>query len=132
MAKRVKEGVAEAPADVSEPEEAQASKKKNWVAYKGVIESAVIDTVDRLDIVAGVNEYKGNHYVFLAKVTDKEFQRAFFNMPAYVWQKALPILSGYVDRMAEIEKQAMAEAVISELKRLKELGIDIKAIAEQI
>jgi len=115
--------------DVSEE---QAGKRKKWTEFKGVIESTTIDEVDRLKIVAGVNEYKGNHYVFLGKVTEADFQRAFFSMPAYVWQKALPILSDYAQRIGVIEKQAMAKAVLDELKRLKELGIDIKAITDQL
>lgn len=122
----------EAPADTSEPEEGKKTARKNWTEFKGVVESSKIDTIDRLDIVVGVNEYKGNHFVFLAKVTDAGFQRAFMSMPAYVWQKTIPVLQGYASRIGEIEKTAMAKAVVDELKRLKELGIDIKALADQV
>jgi len=122
------------PADVTEPEteEAKKSGRQNWKEFKGVVDSSVIDTIDRLSIVAGVNEYKGNHYVFLGKVTEGDFQRAFFSMPAYAWKKAIPILTGYVDRIADIEKASMANAVLVELKRLKELGIDVTQLLEQL
>lgn len=113
-------------------EESGSSARRNWKEYKGVIECTPIDTVDRLTIYAGVNEYKGNHLVFIAKVTDKDFQRAFFSMPAYVWEKALPILQNYVRRIGEIEKKAMAEQVLKELKRLQELGIDVKSLVQQL
>jgi len=53
-------------------------------------------------------------------------------MPAYVWEKAIPTLQNYVSRIAEIEKKAMAEAVLNELKRLQELGIDVKSIVEKL
>jgi len=113
-------------------EESSGSTRRNWKEYKGVVECTPVDTVDRLTIYAGVNEYKGNHLVFLAKVTDKDFQRAFFSMPAYVWEKALPILQNYVRRIGEIEKKAMADAVLAELKRLQELGIDVKSLVNQL
>lgn len=113
-------------------EEPKESARRDWKSYKGVVECTPIDTVDRLTIYAGVNEYKGNHLVFLAKVTDKDFQRAFFSMPAYVWEKAIPILQNYVSRIAEIEKKAMAQAVLNELKRLQELGIDVKSLVEKL
>ena len=117
------------PEQTEEPKE---SPRRDWKSYKGVVECTPIDTVDRLTIYAGVNEYKGNHLVFLAKVTDKDFQRAFFSMPAYVWEKAIPILQNYVSRIAEIEKKAMAQAVLNELKRLQELGIDVKSLVEKL
>ena len=113
-------------------EESSGSSRRNWKEYKGVVECTPIDTVDRLTIYAGVNEYKGNHLVFLAKVTEKEFQRAFFSMPAFVWEKAIPILQNYVKRIGEIEKKAMADAVLKELKRLQELGIDVKSLVQQL
>ena len=115
-----------------ETEGSSGSSRRNWKEYKGVVECTPVDTVDRLTIYAGVNEYKGNHLVFLAKVTEKEFQRAFFSMPAYVWEKALPILQTYVKRIGEIEKKAMANAVLAELKRLQELGIDVKSLVNQL
>ena len=115
-----------------ETEESKGSSRRNWKEYKGVVECTPVDTVDRLTIYAGVNEYKGTHLVFLAKVTDKDFQRAFFSMPAYVWEKALPILQNYVRRIGEIEKKAMAEQVLAELKRLQELGIDVKSLVQQL
>lgn len=106
--------------------------RKDWKAFKGVVESTEVDKVDRLSIYAGVNEYKGTHLVFMAKVTDKDYQKAFFGMPAYVWEKALPILRKYTGKIAEIEKKAMADAVVVELKRLKELGIDVADLVQQV
>ena len=112
-------------------EEATAEKptRKDWKAFKNVVEATEIDKVDRLSIYAGVNEYKGTHLVFVAKVTDKDYQKAFFGMPAFVWEKALPVLKKLVGRIGDIEKKAMAEAVLVELKRLKELGIDVEGLA---
>jgi hypothetical protein len=118
--------------DTPETEGKPQAKKKGWKEFKGVIESEVIDTIDRLQIVAGVNEYKGNHYVFIGKVTDADFQKAFFSLPAYVWAKAVPILNKYVGSISEIEKKSMTQAVLIELKRLKELGIDVSEIAKQV
>jgi hypothetical protein len=117
--------------DVTEENETTSSRIA-WKEFKNVKESSLIDTVDRLQIVAGVNEYKGNHYVFIAKVTDKDFQRSFFSLPAYVWQKAIPVIQDYTQRIAEIEKKAMEQQVLEELKRLKEMGIDVKALAQQL
>jgi hypothetical protein len=115
----------------TEPEESEA-QTQSWKEFKNVVESTTIDVIDRLSIVAGVNQYKGNYMVFIAKVTDKDFQRAFFSMPAYVWQKAIPVLQQYVGKIGEIEKKAIAEQVLAELKRLKEMGIDVKALASQL
>ena len=115
-------------------EEATAEKptRKDWRAFKNVVEATEIDKVERLSVFAGVNEYKGTHLVFMAKVTDKDYQKAFFGMPAYVWEKALPILKEYTGKIAEIEKKAMADAVLVELKRLKELGIDVAGLVEKV
>jgi len=120
--------------DVPEEVEAEETTEeaKSWKEFKNVVESTTIDVVDRLSIVAGVNKYKGNYMIFLAKITDKDFQRSFFSMPAYVWNKAIPVLQGYVDKIGEIEKREIAEQVLAELKRLKEMGIDIKALAEKV
>jgi len=125
---------ASAENEATEPETEQetGNARRNWREYKGVVEATPIDTVDRLTIYVGVNEYKGNHLIFVAKVTDKDFQRSFFSMPAYVWEKAIPVLQNYVKRIGEIEKKAMAEAVLKELKRLQELGIDVKSLINQL
>ena len=120
----------EAPTEApTETAEAEKPSRKSWRAFKSVVEATEVDKVERLSVFAGVNEYKGTHLVFVAKITDKEYQKAFFGMPAYVWEKALPILKKYVGRIADIEKKAMAEAVLIELKRLKELGIDVEGLA---
>jgi hypothetical protein len=118
-----------AEADVTEETEPTT---QDWKSFKGVVESTVIDTIDRLQIVAGVNQYKGNYYVFIAKVTDKNFQRSFFMMPALTWQKALPVISGYVNKIGEIERKALAQQALEELKRLQALGIDVKTLAQQL
>ena len=125
----------EVEAETEEPTEATeepASKRKSWREFKGVVEATEIDKLERLSIFAGVNEYKGTHLVFMAKVTDKDYQRAFFGMPAYVWEKAIPMLQKYVKNIAKIEKKAMADAVLVELKRLKELGIDVAGLIEKV
>ena len=124
-----KEATEEAPTEEAAEEK---PSRKSWREFKSVKEATEIDKVERLSVYAGVNEYKGTHLVFMAKVTDKDYQRAFFGMPAYVWEKALPILAEYVGRIAEIEKTAMADAVIVELKRLKELGIDVAGLVEKV
>jgi hypothetical protein len=115
-----------------EEEEAETGEARPWTEFKNVVEHTTIDVVDRLSIVAGVNKYKGNYMIFLAKITDKNFQRSFFSMPAYVWSKAIPIIQGYVDKIGEIEKQEIAKQVLEELKRLKEMGIDVKVLAQQV
>lgn len=117
--------------DVTEETE-ETVEMQDWRAFKNVVEHQVIDTLDRLQIVAGVNQYKGNYYVFLAKVTDKNFQRSFFMLPAMTWSKALPVISNYVSKIGEIEKKALVQKVVEELKRLRALGIDVKAIAQQL
>jgi hypothetical protein len=124
--------------DTTEPETAEETEKtekpvrKTWIQNFSVKEVEDIETVDRLTIKAGINEYKGSMLVFLAKVTDKEFSRQFFSMPAYVWEKALPILQKYIPRIAEAEKNMMAVNVTKELERLKELGIDISTILKKV
>ena len=123
------EATEEAPTEEATEEK---PSRKSWREFKNVVEAKEIDKVERLSVFAGVNEYKGTHLVFMAKVTDKDYQRAFFGMPAYVWEKAMPVLNEYVGRIAEIEKTAMAEAVLVELKRLKELGIDVAGLVEKV
>jgi len=115
------------------PAKAEAKEERaTWRSKFGVKEEAIIEEIERVKIVAGVNEYKGNYLVFLAKETSPTFARQFFSMPAYVWEKALPQLQRLAGSIAEIEKKAMANAVLVELKRLKELGIDIKALVKEV
>jgi len=127
---------AEEPSQLEEEEESEAEEeakpRKDWKENFHVIQMEEIETVDRLKIVTGVNEYKGVHVVFLAKVTDKNFSRQFFSMPAWVWNKALPIVQKQAASIAEVEKAAMIKAVTAELKRLQELGIDVSAVLKQI
>ena len=115
-----------------ETAEKTPSGRRSWQEFKNVIEYETVGELDRLKICVGAHQYKGNHLVFVAKVTEKDFARSFFSMPAYMWEKALPILQKYVNNIAEIEKKAMEQAVIAELKRLQELGIDVKALANKI
>lgn len=122
----------EQPAPAPAPAEAEAPAKGLWRDKFNVKQEAVIETVDRMSIIVGVNEYKGNYLVFLAKATSPNFARQFLSMPAYVWDKAIPALQKFVGSIAEVEKKAMADAVLTELKRLKDLGIDIKALASQV
>lgn len=112
--------------------QAETSSKPSWVENFSVKEKTDIEEVARLKIVAGVNEYKGQHLVFLAKVTDKDFSRQFFSMPAYVWEKAIPILQKYIPQIAEIEKKSMVANMAKELTRLKELGINIQDVLKAI
>lgn len=111
--------------ETAETETEEATPKKDWKENFNVKDMTVIDTVDRLQIVAGVNEYKGNFLVFLAKVTDKNFSRQFFSMPAWVWQKTLEVVKKHASSIAEVEKKAMVQKVVEEIKRLRELGIDV-------
>jgi len=131
---------APAPADIEAPEteeettekpEAEAPRK-SWSENFNVKKMTEIETIDRLRIIVGVNEYKGSHLVFIAKVTDKDFSRHFFSMPAWVWNKTVPILSQYGAEIGTIEKEEMAKKVLEELKRLKELGIDVGALASRV
>lgn len=123
------EAETEEPTEVAEE---PATSRKSWREFKNVKEASEIDKLERLSVYAGVNEYKGSHLVFMAKVTDKDYQRAFFGMPAYMWEKAIPVLQKYVKNIAKIEKKAMADAVLVELKRLKELGIDVAGLIEKV
>jgi len=116
-------------ADVTEE---AVSEMQDWRSFKGVVEHTVIDVIDRLQVVAGVNQYKGNYYVFVAKITDKNFQRSFFMLPALTWQKTLPVLSNYINKIGEIERKALAQQALEELKRLQALGIDVKALVQQL
>jgi hypothetical protein len=117
---------------VAETPETPQKPQKTWAENFNVKEQETIETVDRLKIVVGINEYKGSHLVFMAKVTDKEFSRQFFSLPAYVWEKAIPILQKHLPKIAEVEKQTMKESVAKELQRLKELGIDINELVAQV
>lgn len=108
------------------------STRALWRDKFGVKEEQIIEEIERIKIVAGVNEYKGNYLVFLAKETSPNYARQFFSMPAYVWEKAIVSLKGFASRIAEIEKKAMAEAVLVEMRRLKELGIDVQALASKV
>jgi len=123
---------APAPEPTAEPTTEGEEVQKSWKENFNVKEMTEIETVDRLRVIAGVNEYKGNFLVFLAKVTDKDFSRQFYSMPAYVWQKALPIIQNYTLSIADVEKKAMADAVLKELQKLKELGIDIGELAKRV
>jgi len=105
---------------------------KDWKENFNVKESKEVEKVERLSVVVGVNEYKGQHLVFMAKVTDKNFSRQFFSMPAYVWDKTIPALQEYVVKIGEIEKKAMTDKALEELKRLAELGVDVKALLRKL
>ena len=112
--------------------EEKTPERRNWREFKNVVEYETVGELDRLKICVGVNQYKGNHLVFITKVTDRDFARSFFAMPAHMWQKALPLIQKYVENIAEIERKAMEQAVIQELKRLQELGIDVKALINKL
>lgn len=112
--------------------EEKTPERRNWREFKNVVEYETVGELDRLKICVGVNQYKGNHLVFITKVTDRDFARSFFAMPAHMWKKALPVIQKYVENIAEIEKKAMEQAVIAELKRLQELGIDVKALINKL
>ena len=118
--------------ETPETETKPKNPRLNWKENFNVKEMTEIDKVDRLRIIAGVNEYKGQHLIFVSKVTDKDFSRQFFSMPAWVWEKTIPVIKQYIPKIAEIEKQAMAEAVAKELQRLKEMGIDIGEILKRV
>jgi len=121
-----------APEDTSNDTAPEEEKpKKNWKENFNVKECVKVETIDRLDIMIGVNEYKGSTMVFAAKVTDKDFSRQFFSLPAYVWQKVIVELSKILLHIAEIEKKSMSDAVVKELQRLKDLGIDISSLVKK-
>jgi len=122
--------IVEAETTTTEPETTEP--RRDWRQNFNVKEEKDVETIDRLTIKAGINEYKGNLLVFLAKVTDKNFSRTFFSMPAYVWEKAIPILQEITPRIAEVEKQTMKENLAKELARLKELGIDINEVVSMV
>jgi len=103
-------------------------KRVNWRENYGVKEVKEIMEVDRLKLYVGVNEYKGELRVFIAKVSDKDFCRQFFAMPASVWQKALPVVNEMCGKVSEIEKQIMIQKFREEVERLKSMGIDVSAI----
>jgi len=109
-----------------------APAPKNWRENFTVREDTTVETVERLSVIVGANEYKGQTLVFIAKVTDKNFSRQFFSMPSWVWDKAIPIIQGYSARVGEIEKKAMAQRALAELKRLQELGVDVKGLLEKL
>jgi len=114
------------------PVEGAKPSRKAWTDFRSVKEKTVVDSFERLDIVAGVCEEKGSYLVFLAKATGENYARVFFSMPAHIWSKALPVLDKYAKSTGEIERKSMAEAVINELKRLKELGIDIADLVKKV
>jgi len=103
-------------------------KRVNWKENYGVKELKEIMTVDRLKLYVGVNEYKGELRIFVAKVSDKDFCRQFFAMPASVWQKAIPTINEMIGKVSEIEKQIMIEKFREEVERLKSMGIDVTQI----
>jgi hypothetical protein len=119
--------------ETAEPEATEEERpQKTWYENFSVKECKDVETIDRLTVKVGINEYKGSHLVFIAKVTDKEFSRQFFSMPAYVWEKAIVELQKVIPKVAEVEKQTMTANIEKELARLKELGIDITAIAQKV
>ena len=116
---------------MSEKEKTE-SEAKDWKEYFNVKESTKVDTVDRLDIMVGVNEYKGQTAIFMCKVTDRGRCQAFNPLPAYLWEKAIPIINGYSKRIKEIELESMTDNVTKELERLKALGVDVSALIKKV
>ena len=108
------------------------SEAKDWKEYFNVREVTKIDTVDRLDIMVGVNEYKGQTAIFMCKVTDRGRCQAFNPLPAYLWEKAIPVLQGYGKRIKEIELKSMEDNVTKELLRLKSLGVDVSSLIKKV
>jgi len=105
---------------------------KDWKQNFSVKESKEVEKVERLSIVVGVNEYKGQHLVFLAKVTDKNFSRQFFSMPAFIWEKTVPALQEYIGKIAEIERASLEVKALEELRRLASFGVDVKALLKKV
>lgn len=110
----------------------EETKPKTWIENFNVKECEDVETIDRLTVKVGINEYKGQMLVFMAKVTDKEFSRQFFSMPAYVWEKAIPRLLKLTPKIADVEKAVMTDAVTKELQRLKDLGVDISTLLKSV
>jgi len=113
-------------------EDKATQEAKDWREYFNVTESTKIDTVDRLDIMVGVNQYKGQTAIFMCKVTDRGRAQSFSPLPAYLWEKALPVIGGYIKRIGELERKAMVDNVVKELERLKALGVDVKDLLKQV
>lgn len=120
------------PAPTPEQKTEAKAERKTWRQSFNVKEDTVIDKFDSFEVACGINEYEGTYQVFIAKATSPTYTRQFFAMPAWVWQKTLAEIGKYAERIGAVEKKAMADAVIAELKRLKELGVDIAALAAQL
>lgn len=110
----------------------EKAKVRDWKKYFNVRESTKVDTVNRLDIMVGVNEYKGQTAIFMCKITDRGRCQSFNPLPPYLWEKAVPVISGYIERIGEIERKAMVADVTKELERLKALGVDISALVDKV
>lgn len=110
------------------PIKTSANKRKNWVENYNVKKQIKVDTINRLNIIVGVNEYKGQINVFMAKVTEGDFCKQFTALPAYIWEKTIPALQEVIPEVAEVERAVMTEKAKKELKRLDELGVDVKAL----
>ena len=97
----------------------------NWKENYNVKELKEIVEIDRLKLYVGINEYKGELRVFVAKVSDKDFCRQFFAMPASVWDKTVPVIAEMSSKVSEIEKQLILQKFREEVERLKAMGIDV-------
>ena len=124
--------MSETPKETTPAPEKEKPKVRDWREYFNVSEDTKVDTVNRLDIMVGVNQYKGQTAIFMCKVTDRGRCQNFNPLPPYLWEKAIPIINDYVGRIAEIEKQAMVDSVKEELERLKSLGVDVSALIKEV
>jgi len=112
--------------------EEKETERSDWRETFGVKNDVLIDTIDRLEIRVGVNFYKNQYQLFIAKVTDKGFLRQFYALPSWVWEKILPTLRLKLDEIKDIEREDMTRKVLSEIEKLKTMGVDVEELLRKV
>ena len=85
-----------------------------------------------LKLVAGVNCYKGQYQVFVAKVSDKGYVRSMMALPPELWPKVVEAVTALMEKAREIERQDLIARYAEELKRLKEKGVSPEEVLRRV
>jgi len=113
-------------------EEKEETERSDWRETFGVRSDVLIDVVDRLEIRVGVNYYKNQYQLFIAKVTDKGFLRQFYALPSWIWEKIIPTLELKLEEIKDIEREDMTKKVLSEIEKLKAMGVDVEELLRKV
>ena len=103
---------------------------RDWVKSMGVRTHRELADLKGLKLVAGVNCYKGQYQVFVAKVSDKGYVRSMMALPPELWPKVIEAVQELMEKAKEIERRDLIAKYAAELRKLKEMGVSLEEIVK--